>query len=221
MERGFVLSENQDKPDGAQKPFPWGWVAVVGVIVVAVASQSETKPITASEVSAQGLVAKTAPVAGGPQAEEPIADATLKLAARHAGLALGADGVSGASAYSVNCWASLERTFSVSTVERCAAFDALVLANASNDAAMPPWFAEDTVAARYQAALSSNSVTIADMPARLERLRVATAIQTVTLVVPKTPKPVAVAATDASTDGESADTTTDSVLADNSSSAEW
>lgn len=193
---------------------------MVGVIVVAVASQPETKTTTTSEAQAQGLIATTASVVDVPKAEGPIADATLKLAARHAGLALGADGVPGASAYSVNCWASLERTFSVSTVERCAAFDALVLGNSSNDTEMPPWFAEDTVAARYQAALSSNSVTIADVPARLERLRVATAIQTVTLVIPKALRPVAVAAADADTENDSDNTMMDSVSADNISSTE-
>lgn len=213
------MSENQNKPDGTQKPFPWGWATVIGVIVVAYISQSETRPTITSGAPVQKLVATTLPIGDGRTVEGPIADATLKLAARHVGMALGADGIPGASAYSVNCWASLERTFSVPTVERCAAFDALVLGNSSNDATILPWFAEDAVAARYQAALSSTSVTIVDVPARLERLRVATAIQTVTLVVPKTPKPAAVAATDAS-DG-STDTMTDGAVADKSASEEW
>ena len=214
------MNENENKPDGTQRPFPWGWAAVIGVIVFAVASQSETKTTTSVEAPVQSLIATPPVDADAAKVEGPIADATLKLAARHAGLALGADGVPGATAYSVNCWASLERTFSVSIVERCVAFDALVLGNSSNAAAMPPWFAEDTVAARYQAALSSNSVTIADVPARLERLRVATAIQTVTLVIPKAPRPVAMAAADADTENDSDNTMMDSVSADNISSTE-
>jgi hypothetical protein len=188
-----ALSDNDDKSDAGLRTIPWGWIASVAVIVVAVASQSETETATSPATQSDSLVSDTR-TSGAPLLvmEAAVAEITLKTAARHAGLALGADGIDGATAYSVNCWASLERAFSLATTERCAAFDALILSNADVDpSVMPQWFAETTVASRYQVALSNSGAAVADIPDRLERLRVATALQTVSLVKAKSKKPLA------------------------------
>ena len=218
IERGaYFLNESENKTAAAGKSNAWGWIAVAGIIVVAVASQSSTKTPTSPNVQAEGLLGNGAMEAAAPTPfAAAVAEITLKTAARHAGLALGAHGIDGATTYSVNCWASLERKFSLSTTERCAAFDALILSNADvAPDSMPSWFAEVTVAARYQAALTGNSVAVADISDRLERLRVATALQVVTLVKAKPAKPIAVAATGSENDTPDDQVQMDSVTDEN------
>lgn len=121
-----------------------------------------------------------------PVAEPAIDESTLALATEHVGKALGADGAEGANAYSINCWASLERSFALATADRCAAFDALTLAKVGNDPLEDlTWFAERPVSLRYAQALSDKAPEVADAAERLERLRVAAAVRKVVLVVAK------------------------------------
>lgn len=200
------------RPPVSPKPFPWAWALIGGIIIILIIS-SQTKPAASpSRVAGSDEAVKNTAGAADPVPTPPpaLSETTLKLAARHAGLALGADGVDGAQTYSENCWASLERAFTLITAERCAAFDALVLTNADIEpTAVPAWFSEETVAARYGRALSANSLSDIDVNARLERLRVACAVQTVKKVVSK-PAPIeevldtddiATAATTAESDG--------------------
>jgi hypothetical protein len=216
------LDGSEKKAAAPGKSNYWGWIAVAGIAVAVVASQSSTKTPTSPDTQVEGLLGNGAtetalltPVAAA------VAEITLKTAARHAGFALGADGIDGATAYSVNCWASLERTFSLSTTERCAAFDALILSNADvAPASMPSWFAEVTVATRYQAALTGNGAAVSDISDRLERLRVATALQVVTLVKAKPAKPIAVAATESGTEASDEQVPMDGVTDENALSGE-
>lgn len=216
------MDENDNKAAIVGKPNSWGWFAIAGIVIVVVASQSSTKTTTLSDSQAERLLGnKVTEVAAPAPFAAAIAEITLKTAARHAGLALGADGIDGASAYSVNCWASLERTFSLATTERCAAFDALVLSNADVvPASMPSWFSEVTVAARYQAALAGNRAPVADISDRLERLRLAAALQVVKLVKPTPPKPVEVLENESKVAVSDEQIPMDSVSDENASSAE-
>ena len=216
-------SENQTAAAGESNY--WGWIAIAGIAVVFVASQTSTNTptsLTSPNAQAEGLLGNDATEAAAPAPfAAAVAEITLKTAARHAGLALGADGIDGATTYSVNCWASLERTFSLATTDRCAAFDALILSNADvAPASMPSWFAEVTVAARYQAALTGNGVAVADISDRLERLRVATALQLVTLVKAKPAEPLTVAATESGTDTSDEQVPMDGGTAENALSGE-
>lgn len=217
-----ALDENDDKSGTGPRPFPWGWVAVVAVIVVGVASQSEKKTVSPPVAETEGLVSNTLPGAETPlPIEAPISEITLKTAARHAGLALGADGIDGATTYSVNCWAALERTFSLAMTERCASFDALILGNAGvTPSEMPLWFAEVTVSARYQSVLTRNGVNVGNIPNRLERLRVAAAIQIVEPVAPNIVKTAVVASPKGDIESSAAEDPMDSLAFDDLSATD-
>jgi hypothetical protein len=217
-----ALKKNDDKSGTEPGPFPWGWAAVVAIIVLAVASHSGMKTVSSPVAPTKGLVSSTPQGTETPlPVEDPISEITLKTAARHAGLALGADGIDGATTYSVNCWAALERTFSLTAAERCATFDALILGNAEvASSAMQQWFAEVPVAARYQSALNSNGVNVGDIPNRLERLRVAAAIQTVKPVVPKVVNPPAAAVTEDDIELSAEQDASDSLAIENESATD-
>jgi len=206
----------------APRGFPWGWAAIVGVVVAALAAQPRSTVTRPSDASSDGVVA-TAPavtsLATG--ADVPIADVTLKLAARHAGLALGADGFEGAATYSVNCWAALDRRFELERADRCAAFDAMAAGQGEDAASVPAWFAEANVAARYQAVMTAHPDGAGDASARLERLRVAAAVQTVTLVTPKPAEPLAPSALDEDVETTGDDAGSPATEAGNSSGMTW
>ena len=201
--------------------FPWGWVAIVGIVVAALAAQSQpnaTTTATAIDPLASSSTS-VAPVAA--TVEEPIADATLALAARHAGLALGADGLDGAAVYSVNCWAALDRRFALAHADRCAAFDALASAHSDDPAVVAGWFAEADASARYLAATTKYAAAVGEAPARLEGLRVAAAVQTVKLVVAKVPKMPAATDVDGEAAAEIAESESVSNVAANGTATDW
>lgn len=217
-----ALNENDDKSDKVPQPFRWGWVAVVCLVVVVVSSQSGkntvSSPIAETEVMASSA---SAGAETSPPIEGPVSEITLKTAARHVGLALGADGIDGATAYSVNCWAALERTFSLARAERCASFDALVLGYADvATQAMPQWFEEVAVLARYQSALTVNGANVGNIPNRLERLRVAAAIQIVEPVAPKIVSSVTTAATEGGINSSAAQDVMDSLAIDDTTATD-
>jgi hypothetical protein len=222
VNRDTFLSVKDSRAGTGTQASPWGWFGALGLVVVAVLSQSGTKKTSASEAPVSRLIANDV-VAGtdATEIEAAVSEATLKLAARHVGIALGADGMLGATAYSLNCWASLERRFSLSKTERCAAFDALVLANWSEPDAATPWFAEGAVSARYLSALNIGRSGIQDATGRLERLRLATALQDVKIIAPKEPKLQPAPATDDAGDEEADSTEVAGSVGDNSTNATW
>lgn len=97
------------------------------------------------------------PVAAGsaPAPPAPVEAANIRRANRHAELAVGAEGASGAMVYSVNCWASVERLFSPASLDRCGAFDALARRVSMNPLQFAPeaaWFDPEATAERFRAA---------------------------------------------------------------------
>lgn len=166
----------KDPPSGCA---PWAWLLGIVSLIALVSSLSQGERATdAAETANEAVVNMAAPQLAA-EAEPAINEGMLRLAARHAGLAIGADGIEGASIYSLNCWAAADRTFSLIVTERCVAFDTLVAMTLPTEAAADPWFAEDLVNTRYTTLLSSHDVGLAGTTARLERLRVAAAVQTV------------------------------------------
>lgn len=180
------ITTKEDQPKGRG----WIWL-VVGICLFAYFYNHTGTSRAPPELvkAAEGMAATAVP--NGPVAEPPINEETLALATEHTGKALGADGGAGATAYSINCWASLERSFDLATADRCAAFDSIVLARVIDDPlADVSWFAEEQVSLRYTQALVDQTSNVADVAARLERLRVAAAVRKVVLIVSKTrPKP--------------------------------
>ena len=174
--------QNTSGPKPTPKSGLWFWgIGAVAVFwyVFFTPSNAVDSPPKSLPIVAQAGTGTVLSIAAPP--EPLIEERVLELATSHAGKALGAEGAAGALVYSVNCWASLERTFALATVERCAAFDALT--SSQPGTALPEvaeWFAEGAVATRYRQSLQDRSLGIPDTSSRLERLRVATAVRKVT-----------------------------------------
>ena len=93
--------------------------------------------------------------------------ADIALAARHARMALDAEGFEGAQIYSLNCYAALERTFDLAKLDRCGAFDALISPAATDEISPSLFFDQDAAQQRFEQAARSGGVQPSDMTLRL------------------------------------------------------
>lgn len=155
------------------------WLFGIIVVIAVLASLTDKKPSEDPSAVLQEQDRNEAGVAEKTTQEPSVDDTMLKTAARHASIAIAADGIQGAEAYSTNCWAATERKVTLDSIERCVAFDTMVAMALPSETPSQPWFSEDVVNVRYLTALESNGIKLASSSARLERLRVAAAVQTV------------------------------------------
>ena len=96
-----------------------------------------------------------------------VSAADIALAARHARIALDAEGLEGAQIYSVNCYAALERAFDLAKLDQCGAFDALISPAATDDVSPSLFFDQEAAQERFEQAARSGGVQPSDMTLRL------------------------------------------------------
>lgn len=145
---------------------PIGWLIGIGVglfVLFKIAGAPDPNRATTDETVELNVME---PVITPVEVPEP-ALADVHRAARHAGLALGAEGAEGAQIYSQACFASLERKFSWSKLDQCGSFDALVIrtetpAELGSLGEWNGWFTAEAAQARYDSAAKAGG---SDQPA--------------------------------------------------------
>ena len=192
-------------PDRPAAKSDWGaWPWILGVVVlVAAANSCSTKPDASVTADPLPLTAE-APVEG-PAATPEAGSLAVSRAARHAGLAIGADGAAGAMTYSVNCWAAVTRGFSLPALDRCGAFDALARRVRMLPSELPAeaaWFEADAARGRYVDAARAGGL---DAEAGGSRMAALHQLASNEALVPKTPKAIAAVPTTADVASEPTD----------------
>lgn len=144
------------------------WGAVVLFVLVVAIVRGVTHPGASAPVATPIQPAPLIEAGAPPEQPAPppdVVDADIGTAARHAGLALGAEGVGGARIYSENCYAALERSFDAARLDRCGAFDLLAAREPADPLDQSPaatWFEPSAMSARYTKAAARGGVP-ADM----------------------------------------------------------
>jgi hypothetical protein len=115
------------------------WViAIIAGLILSVSYCSEKKD---TESDAVASMAVAAPVdAAGEPVIEPLSPSSITAGFEHFGKVGKAAVEGGAKIYSINCYASLAKTFSWATLDRCGGFDQAAVRTADLDTS---YFAED------------------------------------------------------------------------------
>jgi hypothetical protein len=167
------------------------WLLVVFLGIVGLRTCSTTTPQAPPEIlPRQSLKEVATPIAVEPMAE--VAPSDMERAARHAGLAVGAEGTSGAMIYSVNCYAAVKRRYSQGKLDQCGAFDLLAARMTSDPVEFPveaEYFQPEAGAGRYTDNAAAAGASPEIMAERFAKLK---ALSDDLVLVPVTPPPAVV-----------------------------
>ncbi|SOB80744.1 hypothetical protein SAMN06297144_1215 [Sphingomonas guangdongensis] len=150
------------------------WPVVIGAVgLLAVIGLASSDGGSDQATTPEPVVAASQAAAPPEPAPPEVESDAIRRADRHAELAIGAEGASGAMVYSVNCWAAVERSFSLATLDRCGAFDALarrVRMDPAELAAESAWFDATAANERYAATAKAGGMEPVVAGERLARV---------------------------------------------------
>lgn len=210
---GTVPTGGNTRASSASNPWPWilgggGLLAVIGLASGGGGSDQAVAP--------EPVAASSPAVAVPAPALPPVEPVVIRRADRHAELAVGAEGASGAMVYSVNCWAGVARSFSLAALDRCGAFDALarrVRMDPSEFAAEAAWFEAGAANERYLAAVKAGGVDTVAAGERHARVLELAGAEVLEPRTPRPPEPVTEATNEVAANAEVAEGQTSEVEA--------
>lgn len=187
---GTVPTGGNTRASSASHLWPWilgggGLLAVIGLASGGGGSDQAVAP--------EPVAASSPAVAVPAPALPPVEPVVIRRADRHAELAVGAEGASGAMVYSVNCWAGVARSFSLAALDRCGAFDALarrVRMDPSEFAAEAAWFEAGAANERYASAVKVGGIDPAVAGERHTRVLELAGAEVLEPRTPRLPEPV-------------------------------